>query len=237
MTLEVATNLSSVGFTQALEHATRRSRRLAPLAFLGVIAVILSLGGLYWQAQVNLADARNQAKVAKENSEVVSARLERVRAAYAARNFAQIEVELGLLVKTTETIAQNPTQEITASQQQLSDAQARQIAVERPVYSIPKLSDDHDQRVFIQFAGNLTRAKTTALNQSLRDAGWKVEGSSGERIATADGLHEVRYSGDNGEAAAALAEAINAASVIGNRVEAREVKVIGRRDLEIWISG
>jgi hypothetical protein len=115
--------------------------------------------------------------------------------------------------------------------------EALEISTERLQFDLPPAPGQFDQAVYIQFAGNLTRAQITALNQALRQSGWAVQGASGERIATADGLNEVRYSGNNEAAAAALAAAINQARITAEPVRPRKVDIIQPRVLEVWISG
>ena len=63
--------------------------------------------------------------------------------------------------------------------------------------------------------------------------------SGGQRreIPTADGLNEVRYSGDNEAAASALAQAINQAAITSAPVRARKLDMIRPKVLEVWISG
>lgn len=90
--------------------------------------------------------------------------------------------------------------------------------------------------VYIQFAGNLKREQIVALNASLRKNGWNTQSKSGERIAGAAGLNEVRYAGDNAAAAQQLADAINAAQITSAKVTAERLTVIGPRNLEVWIS-
>lgn len=92
------------------------------------------------------------------------------------------------------------------------------------------------QKVYIQFAGSLKREQIVALNRRLAQAGWAVQGSSGERIGTAAGRHEIRYSADNRAAAEALARAIDDAAIIRAPVTTRALPIISRDVLEIWIS-
>jgi predicted acylesterase/phospholipase RssA len=95
----------------------------------------------------------------------------------------------------------------------------------------------YPQRVFIQFAGMLTREQVTSLNTGLRNAGWNTQGGSGERIGVASGLNEVRYSGENREAAQQLANSINSSGLpLAKEVGIKQVKIIGSNDIEVWIS-
>lgn len=95
---------------------------------------------------------------------------------------------------------------------------------------------DYPQPVYIQFAGRITRQQIVALNSALRANGWKVDGPSGERIATAAGLNEVRFAGDNRRAAEELAAAITSAGVGASTVRVRQTDIVGPLNLEVWIS-
>jgi hypothetical protein len=96
---------------------------------------------------------------------------------------------------------------------------------------------NYTQLVFIQFAGSITRQEVRAANDLLRAAGWRVQGLSGERIATAAGLNEVRYSAQEDRAAAeALAAALTQARLGSAPVRARHVSIIRPGTLEAWIS-
>lgn len=94
----------------------------------------------------------------------------------------------------------------------------------------------HNQKVYIQFAGLLTREAITNLNNELRAQGWAVQGTSGERLAVASGLNEVRFSGSNEAAAKELAAAINASNVVPDPVVSKKMAAIGAQNLEVWIS-
>lgn len=91
------------------------------------------------------------------------------------------------------------------------------------------------QLVYIQFAGSVERSEIVDLNQALRHSAWNVQGASGERIATAMGLNEVRYSGDTDrDAAGKLAASLS--KVWGKEVKARQLSIIKAGTLEVWIS-
>ncbi|MBB4860338.1 hypothetical protein HNO88_003681 [Novosphingobium chloroacetimidivorans] len=94
----------------------------------------------------------------------------------------------------------------------------------------------HPQRVYIQFAGALTRPQITAANGMLRAAGWQVQSASGERIASAAGQNQVRYGGDNAAAARELAQAVDALGLASRPVTSRYYAPVGADVLEIWIS-
>jgi predicted acylesterase/phospholipase RssA len=103
--------------------------------------------------------------------------------------------------------------------------------------TVPSTPTKNPQRIFIQFAGVLTRDQIISLNTELRSNKWNAQGSSGERIASAFGLNEVRYSGTNGQAARDLADAINKSGLpLAKTIGIKEVGIIGPNDLEVWIS-
>jgi hypothetical protein len=100
----------------------------------------------------------------------------------------------------------------------------------------PPAAGPSNHAIYIQFAGLMTRESVTALNSSLRSAGWQVMGQSGDRIPDAQGLNEVRYASPADRSAAeALASAITAAGITSAPVEARQFPV-GRTSMEVWIS-
>ncbi|WP_448661831.1 SPOR domain-containing protein [Sphingomonas sp. CJ20] len=92
-------------------------------------------------------------------------------------------------------------------------------------------------RIFIQFAGLITRDSVKQLNAALRQGGWDVQGGSGERTPVAAGLNEVRYAGPDDEAQArALAEAVTKTGMTATTVVARQVDILKPGTLELWIS-
>lgn len=99
----------------------------------------------------------------------------------------------------------------------------------------PLEKSSYPQKVFLQFAGDLSRAQITALNEALRKAGWLIQGKSGERTSSAAGLSEVRYAGNNREAAQALADALNQTGMGFRNVVIKFNSSIGN-NLEVWIS-
>jgi len=101
---------------------------------------------------------------------------------------------------------------------------------------VPAQRVDYAERVYIQFAGSLTRDQIVSLNQALRENGWNVQGPSGERITSAAGYNEVRYGGNNQEAAARLAGAISAAGIASRPLRATRADIVGPRNLEVWMS-
>jgi predicted acylesterase/phospholipase RssA len=99
---------------------------------------------------------------------------------------------------------------------------------------------DRNLKVYIQFAGDMTRDSIKTLNESLARA-WRVQGTSGERVIVGYGLNEVRWSGNNQQAAKRLADHINKSLKVNkiitrNPVETKQVSIIHPDTLEIWIS-
>ena len=91
------------------------------------------------------------------------------------------------------------------------------------------------QQVYIQFAGNVQRSEIIALNQALRQAGWNMQGASGDRIAAATGLNEVRFFGEADRLAAEVLGA-SLSQAWGKPVRARQLEIIRAGTLEVWIS-
>ncbi len=95
--------------------------------------------------------------------------------------------------------------------------------------------EEHNQQVYIQFAGALTRQQIKALNQALKNGGWNAQGPSGERTPLARGKHEVRYSGNNLAAAQDLAATVNKTGITPQTITPNVNTSIGSNVLEIWI--
>ena len=204
---------------------------LAAAAFAG--------NAVYEGKQAELELSRTRERTLEQQSRLINdfaRQLERVREATATENLAAIKRVLGVAIETTEQHAADPGATVTRGATSISADQAKRIVEERP--NVPRLSDTtYQQRVFIQFAGVLTRAQITALNSALKQAGWRAEGASGERIAAAANLNEVRYSGPNRAAAGDLAVAINNAGLgLPRPVVPRENPSIRPDVLEAWIS-
>jgi hypothetical protein len=219
----------------AAEKAVRLSRYLAVLALVGIVAILAGLAALYFDARAGQREAEQSERNTRVALTKVSEQLDEVRQAYAAGDMRRVGIRLGLAIDKTEELIQRPTAAVAAAPAEVNAAEALAYVRQTPEYDVPKQAG-HNQKVYIQFAGSLDRAQITALNSALRDAGWDAQGRSGERLASSAGLNEVRYSGANREAAAALAEAINAAGIAGARVEPKEVGIIKGDTLEAWIS-
>lgn len=92
-------------------------------------------------------------------------------------------------------------------------------------------------KVFIQFAGLIKRDDVKQLNQSLLAGGWNMQGSSGERITSAAGLNEVRYSSEaSKDAAQALADLITNTKITSGPLSVRQAGIIKPGTLEVWMS-
>lgn len=100
------------------------------------------------------------------------------------------------------------------------------------------VAGDYPQRVFVQFAGAITRDAMRAFMRDMASAGWNVQGveDGGERIATAAGLSEVRYGPPEDEQAAqALVDYLNEHQVIGKTFKAKQLDIIQKGVLELWM--
>jgi predicted acylesterase/phospholipase RssA len=92
------------------------------------------------------------------------------------------------------------------------------------------------QLVYLQFIGPITRPQVANLNQALKAKNWRVQSNDGEEVEVAPRSNEVRFSGDNGLAAQALADAINATGIVKGRAVPKSVSIIGSNSLEVWLS-
>lgn len=94
-----------------------------------------------------------------------------------------------------------------------------------------------NHKVYIQFAGVISRESITSLATGLKQGGWKVQGQSGERIKTAAGLNEVRFLSEaDREVAEALAKAIADTQIVSAQIVAKQNGAIAPNALEVWIS-
>ena len=107
----------------------------------------------------------------------------------------------------------------------------------------PVIATDNTQvqpanyKVFIQFAGLITRESIKDLNKALKAGQWKVQSDSGERTRAAAGFNEIRYKSESDKAAAqALADAITEARIAAATVVIKQVSAIRPGELEVWIS-
>lgn len=161
--------------------------------------------------------------------------LEQARMAASSGDLSQIRKVLAVAILETQELGNNPDIAKLPPSAPIDDTAIAQI-IDGP-QTIPAFEKtSYSQRVFIQFAGILTRAEITGLNGSLVEAGWNAQGRSGERTPNAAGLNEVRFSGANEEAAQALCDAINKSGLSATTVKPRKLGIIGSNDLEVWIS-
>lgn len=161
--------------------------------------------------------------------------LEQARMAASSGDLSQIRKVLAVAILETQELGNNPDTAKLPPGAPIDDTAIAQI-IDGP-QTIPAFEKtSYSQRVFIQFAGILTRAEITGLNGSLVEAGWNAQGRSGERTPNAAGLNEVRFSGANEEAAQALCDAINKSGLSATTVKPRKLGIIGSNDLEVWIS-
>lgn len=209
--------------------------------------IVAGIATLAWLAVTSYLDSRrkeqelNLSRLAALN--LHEQQLEDIRAATAAGDIDRIRAVLASAIVTAQDVGNRPDSavrvaagETPGSSEPPQDSPAEvSRTIDNPA-PLPAFEQTlNAQRVFIQFAGDLSRAEITELNQDLAKAGWNMQGSSGERIPTAAGRHEIRYSGDNATAAADLARAINDSNLVSG-VEPKLVPIIGRNTLEAWIS-
>lgn len=106
------------------------------------------------------------------------------------------------------------------------------------IASVPKAEIGKNLKVYVQFAGSISRDKVRAMMRDLESKNWAVQGAQGggERTVLAAGQSEVRYSGDNAAAAEALAKAVTAYGISGQPVKPVKNQLVPVGQLEVWIS-
>lgn len=246
--------ISETELLRKIDRVERVTGRARPLLLIGLLAIVVGFVLLSMYLDNERRDAiraRDEAReLAFERSKAANATatsLEAVRRALAAGDEREARRLLGIAIVQTEkaaqapipdpSIAQGPAAAPTPAVQPQVSSVLRSSEVQRHINAKSPEAITADRRVFIQFAGPITRSEIVDLNRSLHDAGWNVQGASGERIATALGLNEVRYSADADRAAAeALAAILGKSGIPGQSVTARRVKVVRPGTLEIWIS-
>lgn len=200
-----------------------------------LLALWSIVGLLVWQAAV-FSNDYSEAKKAERDAQAQKEALLREQAGkLAAVSDAVRKEDLDrarqiLAIAISETQAEQEVAAAAASPQAEVPATATETVsagTDRVTYPMP---------VYIQFAGKLQREQIVALNASLRRNGWNTQSKSGERIASAAGRNEVRYAGNNAAAAQELADAINAAQITSAKVTTRPLRIVGERNLEVWIS-
>lgn len=112
-----------------------------------------------------------------------------------------------------------------------------------PAAGVPAVGPEQASRVFIQFAGALSREAVIELAQALTARGWPVQGADrgGERITSAFGLNEVRFfHPEDAALARALADELGAMAGMAAAPAVADLSRAGLRaprgQLEVWIS-
>ena len=240
--------ISQAELVDRIDRIEAVSKRARPLLMLGLIAItagfiILSIYLDNARREAN-AIAMEQRKLANESATT----LEAVRAALIAGNQADAFRLLRIAINQQEVVAAAPLPDtqggekpiaapVPSEQPQVTKVLKKAARNKGSSLSLPPYAEAGNRAVFIQFAGNIPRRQIVELNQALRQAGWNVQGASGERIATAAGLNEVRYSSEQDQAAAQALAATIAKAGIGNRpTSARQLDIIRPGTLEVWIS-
>ena len=183
------------------------------------------------QKEIKEADYQNRISALSEQHDADEDKFALLKGATAAANIPRLREILGLppLVPGQGQTTSGPPPIVPPTQAQIQPA------------SVAAPARKHDERIYIQFAGTIKREEIIALNKGLRAVDWDVQGSSGERTPNSAGLNEVRYGGDNEDAAQALADAINrlriaGKPIVGKTVTVKHVPIVGERNLELWIS-
>ncbi|WP_332772043.1 hypothetical protein [Phenylobacterium sp.] len=213
----------------------KSQRRGVPLLIAGLLLIVVGLSVLTVQLNRMREAAVVEAEAATKGFNDSARTLAEARAALAAGNTAKLGELLDIAVMEAEANAQSAALP-AASPAEIIVPQVT-AASTPPTFVATAASEAFTQAVFIQFAGLIQRADVAAVNRSLRDAGWNMQGTDGERIGTAAGLNEVRFSAEaDRPAAEALARALTAAKLGNKDVVARHVRIIKPGTLEAWIS-
>lgn len=231
----VTPKLNEADVDHLLERLEKVRPRNAPYLVLGLLAVVLGLAVLTVQLNRMRADAVTRADAAtaafNENARILS----QAKAALAAGDRSTLSRLLNVAAIEAERAAEGaalPTGAATDVRVATGPAQASAEAF------APLPADAaFTQKVFIHFAGLIQRSDVAAVNQALKTAGWNMQGADGERIGTAAGLNEVRFSTEaDRPAAEALARALTAARLGGSPVTTKQMRIIHPGTLEAWIS-
>lgn len=214
----------------------RRSKRTRAAALIGALLMAVTMLGsmLYLNHLRTKAEAR--AEKAEKTVNAIAETLDGAEAALSAGDLWQTRVQLQAAIWQSEVAAQTVGAPI-------GDAAGAPVAVGSDKPAAGKSKGDglppvsYGQRVFIQFAGRIARDDVAAFNQSLRGAGWRVEGSSGERSASAIGFNEVRYSKlKDREAAEALTVAATRSGLSASPLKVKQMSIVQPGTLQLWIS-
>lgn len=201
-----------------------------------IFAIAMGIQGIRERNAANLAEreAKVEADKRMRISQALADQLGPIRSAYIANDRKRLGELIGMTTVAVEVAENQPDRDLTTDPIRLSSSQALAVANQPVAYNVPRPFIEHKQPVYIQFAG-FQRAQIAALNRGLRNAGWTVQGQSGERLSKAAGLNEVRWSGSNEQAAIDLKDAINAANLTSKPLRIRQADV-GATNLEVWIS-
>lgn len=230
---------------EAIEQAAKRGnasfffdiRDWAWLLLWWALFAIMAASITYMALEYRRAKSEEE-KLERDRTEQLNnyeVQLEQARVAASSGDLSRIRKVLAVAILETQELGNNPDIATPPAKPLVDDRTVAQI-IDGP-QTIPSFEKtNYSQRVFIQFAGVLSRAQITGLNSSLVAAGWNAQGGSGERTPKAAGLNEVRFSGANDQAAQALCDAINKSGLLAKRVMPKKLEIIGSNDLEVWIS-
>jgi predicted acylesterase/phospholipase RssA len=196
-----------------------------------VVGSLIFAGFSYQAAQRAKAD---EIERRLQESDINGETLERVRQAAEKGDMPEIRKTLAIAIETNQDLARQASAAEPSVPATVSPGQVEEILKTPDIRPLPKVG--YPNKVYIHFAGSLTRAQITALNRALEAAGWTMPEASGERLPAAAGKGEVRYTGNNEAAAQALADALNQSGLSIRRVSPRPNPDVGD-NLEIWISG
>jgi predicted acylesterase/phospholipase RssA len=196
------------------------------LSTIWLVSLSVLLGGLCVVGEARRARASQATITANEPYLIL---LDKIKQAYVANDSRKLSDLLGIAGRSPDA----STAAAEGSGQNLATGSDQPVI---PHAQIPSGIAVHSQKVYIQFAGAIKRDEIIELNSSLRGDGWATQSASGERLAVAAGLHEVRYSGNNKSAAEELALAINKTKIIARDVVAKPAPIISLNVLEVWIS-
>lgn len=248
---------------EKVERTERMTRVGRPLLVIGIIAVVAALLVLSLYLN-NLREVAEQKRVVAEAARDQTADLANSTAA--TLEAVKFALEDGDIEQARELLDISIVQQEEAAEQSsaaLTDPVARtaghdshtvrvpttQLApqVERALETKASTSETavftpapqrySDNLVYVHFAGALERTEIIDLQIGLKNAGWNVQGTSGERVKVAPRDNEVRYNPQDGASAAtALAKAINAQGNLDRPVVPKEVPIVRRGVLEVWLS-
>lgn len=193
------------------------------VATASILSAAAALGN--YQARIRAgAESRLKAALAGD--------IARIQQAYANRDFVRLEKLIGYASIAAER-AERGTPTIPGSSP-VSSAEAVEAAIERPIVN-RATPVSYAQPVYFHFAGSFARKDMLALVESLRSSGWNmVDRNGGERTSIAAGANKVLFSGDDGEAAARLADALNRSGQAKGVVAERRAGV--GPNLEVYVS-